>query len=416
MTPDDPRMESTVAYVPPQHILERYADVLVNFALGGGDGIKPGEVVRVTAHEIAKPLYAELLRSVWRAGGHVIGQYLPDDDETFNLSRDFYDIAAEHQIDFFAERFMRGVIDEIDHALFVISTTDPQALKGVDPKKIMRSGKAMKPWMDWRMEKENAGRFTWTLGLYGTAAMAAEADLDLEDYWQQIIDACFLDEDDPIARWREVSAQITDYVGRLDALEIDRLHVEGEDVDLWLTLGEQRSWVGGSGRNIPSFEIFTSPDWRGTEGWIRFNQPLYRYGNLVTDVRLEFVAGRVVKATAATNESVLQEMVATENADKVGEFSLTDRRFSRITRFMAETLYDENVGGPFGNTHIALGSSYHDAYAGDPDGIPKDEWARLGFNDSSVHTDIVSTADRTVTAMLRDGTERLIYRDGEFQL
>ncbi len=404
-----------MAYAPSQEILSRYADVLVNFALGGGTGIKSGDVVRVAAHEVAKPLYGELLRTIWRAGGHVIGQYLPDDDDAFK-ARDFYELAADHQIDFFAERYMRGLVDQIDHQVFVISTTDPRALKGVDPQKIMRTGKAMKPWMDWRMEKENAGRFTWTLGLYGTEAMAAEAGLELEEYWRQIIDACFLDQEDPIAKWREVSGQVTDYVKRLSALEIDRLHVVGEDVDLWITLGEKRQWVGGSGRNIPSFEIFTSPDWRGTEGWIRFNQPLYRYGNLVRDVRLEFEDGRVVAATAAENESVLKEMVATENADKVGEFSLTDRRFSRITRFMAETLYDENVGGPFGNTHIALGSSYHDAYAGDPGGIPKEEWARLGFNDSSVHTDIVSTADRTVTATLRDGREQVIYRDGEFQL
>jgi len=405
-----------VTYAPSQEILARYADVLVNFALGGGIGIKPGEVVRVAAHEGAKPLYVELLRAVWRAGGHVIGQYLPDDDSAYNVSRDFYELAADRQVDFFPAQYMRGLVDQIDHQVFAISSADPHALKGVDPKRIMRTGKAMKPWMEWRAEKESAGRFTWTLGLYGTAAMAAEAGLELEEYWRQIIDACFLDEADPIARWREVSAQIADYVQRLSTLPIDRLHVLGEDVDLWLTLGEQRQWVGGSGRNIPSFEIFTSPDWRGTEGWIRFNQPLYRYGNLVRDVRLEFVGGRVVKATAAENEAVLREMVATENADKVGEFSLTDRRFSRITKFMAETLYDENVGGPFGNTHIAVGSSYHDAYAGNADGIAKAEWARLGFNDSSVHTDIVSTTDRTVTATLRDGSELVIYRDGEFQV
>jgi aminopeptidase len=289
-------------------------------------------------------------------------------------------------------------------------------LKGVDPSKIMRAGRAMKPVMDWRTEKESAGRFTWTLGLYGTPAMAAEAGLSEGDYWQQIIDACFLDEVDPIARWREVSAQISEYVGRLDALPIDRLHVEGEDVDLWISLGEQRCWIGGSGRNIPSFEIFTSPDWRGTEGWIRFNQPLYRYGNLISGIRLEFAGGVVVKATADRNEDVLREMVATENADKVGEFSMTDSRFSRITKFMAETLYDENVGGPFGNTHIALGAAYHDCYAGDPAGVAREEWERLGFNDSSVHTDIVSTTDRTVTATLRGGGELVIYRDGQFQV
>jgi hypothetical protein len=107
-------------------------------------------------------------------------------------------------------------------------------------------------------------------------------------------------------------------------------------------------------------------------------------------------------------------MVATENADKVGEFSLTDRRFSRITKFMAETLYDENVGGPFGNTHIALGKSYHDCYAGDPASVvTPEEWERLGFNESSVHTDIVSTTDRTVTATAAPtASEQVIYAFG----
>jgi aminopeptidase len=405
-----------MAYTPPQEILERYAKVLVDYALGGGRGIRPGEVVRVSAHESAKPLYAEVLKAVWRSGGHAIGQYVPDDDEQFNLGRAFFELASEEQLDFFAGKAMRGLVDELDHMVAILSTSDPQALQGVEPKKIMRAGRAMKPWMDWRMEKESAGNFTWTLGLYGTAAMAGEAGLSEEEYWRQIIDACFLEEDDPIARWQSVGAQIADYVGRLDALEIERLHVVGADVDLWITLGEQRCWIGGSGRNIPSFEIFTSPDWRGTEGWIRFNQPLYRYGNLISGIRLEFSGGLVVSATADQNEDVLKEMVASENADKVGEFSLTDSRFSRITKFMAETLYDENVGGPFGNTHIALGSSYHDCYDGDPAGVSKEEWARLGFNDSSVHTDIVSTADRTVTATLRGGAEQVIYRDGKFQL
>jgi aminopeptidase len=158
------------------------------------------------------------------------------------------------------------------------------------------------------------------------------------------------------------------------------------------------------------------PDWRGTEGWIYCNQPLYRYGSLVKGIRLTFADGRVTAASAEENERVLTEMIATEGADKVGEFSLTDRRFSRITRFMAQTLYDENVGGTFGNTHIALGRSYQDAYDGDPAPLGQEDWQRLGFNSSSVHTDIVSTTDRVVTATLRDGSERVIYREGEFQL
>ena len=113
---------------------------------------------------------------------------------------------------------------------------------------------------------------------------------------------------------------------------------------------------------------------------------------------------------------VLKEMIATKDADKVGEFSLTDKRHSRITKFMANTLYDENVGGEFGNTHIAVGMAYKDAYAGDPNTLTKDDWARLGLNDSVVHTDIMSTTDRTVTAVLADGSEQVIYKDGMFQV
>jgi aminopeptidase len=405
-----------MTYTPPAEILERYASVLVNFALGGGRGVQPGEVVRVVAPESAKPLYAALNRAVWRAGGHVIGGYQPDDDDAINLSRDFYELASDAQLDRFAKHYMRGLVDEMDHQVSVIAESDPHALDTVDPAKIMRRGKSMRELLDWRGEKENAGKFTWTLGLYGTPAMAEEAGMSQEEYWEQIVHACFLDYEDPLTEWREVGERLDRTRERLDALDIERLHVEGEDADLWISLGERRRWLGGRGRNIPSFEIFTSPDWRGTEGWIYCNQPLYRYGNLVKGIRLTFTGGRVTGASAKENERVLTEMIATEGADKVGEFSLTDRRFSRITRFMAHTLYDENVGGSYGNTHIAVGRAYQDAYAGDPSELSAEQWQELGFNDSTVHTDIVSTTDRTVTATLRGGEERVIYRDGEFQL
>lgn len=405
-----------VTYTPPLPILQRYASVLVDFALGGGEGVKPGEVVRVVAPECSKPLYGELLKAVWRAGGHVIAAYQPDEDQGMGATRDFYEMANEEQLDFFPARLAKGLVEEMDHQVAVIADVDPHALETVEPARIMRRGEAMKPLMDWRGEKENEGRFSWTLGLYGTEAMAAEAGMSLEEYWQQIVQACFLDEEDPIARWREVGARLDDTRRRLDALDIEKVHVQGQDVDLWISLGEGRRWLGGRGRNIPSFELFTSPDWRGTEGWIRFDQPLYRYGSLVKGIRLAFADGRVTEASAQENEAILTEMIATEGADKVGEFSLTDRRFSRITRFMAHTLYDENVGGAFGNTHIALGRSYQDAYDGDPAQLTDADWERLGFNTSSVHTDIVSTSDRTVTAHLRDGGERVIYSEGEFRL
>lgn len=404
-----------MSYTPPQEILEKYANVLVNFALGGGAGLKSGEVVRVTAQEIAKPLYLEVCKAVWRAGGNVIEDYrINEVDQTGTAFAMYENATTDAQFDFFPAKFTRGLVDDVDHLLMIVSDTDLHALENVDAKRMMQRGKTRQPWMHWRAEKENAGKLTWTLGLYTTAAMAAEAGLSEQEYWEQIIQACFLDDPDPIGRWRSVEEQIKNTMKRLNALAIKKLHIEGDDADLWVIIGEKRQWMGGSGRNIPSFEVFTSPDWRGTNGWIRFNQPLYNYGVVAKNVRLEFKDGVVTNVTADTGEKMLQEMVATENANKIGEYSLTDSRLSRITKFMATTLYDENIGGRYGNTHLALGSSYHDTYDGDPSGVGEEEWARLGFNASSVHTDIISTTDRIVTAVLEDGSERVIYEDGKF--
>jgi aminopeptidase len=397
----------------PEH-LQRYADLLVGYALGGGTGIARGDVVLINAPDRAKQFYAELCQAVWRSGGHVLSGYRPSDDPDAPLTRAFYELADDDQLDFFADRYWKGVIDEADHLLHVMCETDPHALADIPPAKIMRSRQARRPLQQWQEAKEDAGKLTWTIGLYGTEAMAAEAKMSIEEYWEQIIAGCFLDEPDPVARWREVNAQIEAQCERLNALPIERLHVEGPDVDLWVTLGERRRWLGGGGRNIPSFEVFTSPDWRGTEGRIRFSEPLYVYGSLIRGVELEFREGRVVAARADENEELLREMIATPGADRIGEFSLTDARLSRITRFMANTLFDENTGGRYGNTHLAVGRALTPTYAGDPSTVSADELERLGFNDSVVHTDIVSTTDRTVTATLTGGGEQVIYRDGRF--
>ncbi|MBN2398002.1 MAG: aminopeptidase, partial [Deltaproteobacteria bacterium] len=97
-----------------------------------------------------------------------------------------------------------------------------------------------------------------------------------------------------------------------------------------------------------------------------------------------------------------------------GEFSLTDRRFSRIDRFMADTLFDENFGGRWGNCHIALGASYSDTYDGNPAELTKAMKKNLGFNDSALHWDLVNTERKTVRARLSDGKVVTIYENGVF--
>lgn len=403
-----------MSYTPPDAILDKYAKVLVNFALSGGTGIKKGDVVFLQSPLSALPYYRALRKNILDSGGLIIGNL---SDDMSGAAKYFYDHASEAQLTSFLGKYYRGLVDQVDHRIAVIADHDVHELDKVDPKKMMLAQKSSKPLADWLNDKENAGKYTWTLALYGTPSMAKEAGLTEKDYWQQIINACYLDFADPIAKWRATSKEVVRVAKKLTDLNIQRLHVEGKDVDLHITMGEKRKWLGGGGRNIPSFEVFTSPDWRGTDGWIRFNQPLYYYGPKVQDIELTFKAGRVVKATASKNQKLLREMLATDTgAAQIGEFSLTDKRVSRITKFMAETLFDENMGGKFGNTHLAVGKSYHDTFTGDTKKMTPVLAKELGYNESAIHVDMISTADRTVTATFADGKPRVIYKNGQFTI
>jgi aminopeptidase len=182
-----------------------------------------------------------------------------------------------------------------------------------------------------------------------------------------------------------------------------------------IPLGEKRQWIGISGRNIPSFEIFVSPDWRGVRGKYYADQPSFRSGNRVEGVGLEFQNGRAIKVSADVGENFVKtQLKLDKGAARLGEFSLTDRRFSKINRFMANTLFDENYGGKYGNCHIALGASYSNAYAGDSRKLNAERKRQLGFNESALHWDLVNTQKKRVSAHLKSGKSLIIYENGRF--
>ena len=268
-------------YRPPAELLERYARILVDFALGAGKGIKRGDVVVVSAGDDAKPLYIAVRDAVIRSGGTVIGDYSPS-----GADRSALELSSIEQLGTFHRAYYRGLAETIDHRISILSTSDPRELDGVDPEKLLLGRRTVRPYREWIARKEAEGRYSWTLGLYGTAAMAKEAGLSLETYWNEIAKACFLDDPDPIRRWREVFREIARIKRRLDRLEIEQLHVEGDGVDVRFAIGGDRCWLGGTGRNIPSFEVFTTPDARKTEGTVTFTEPLHRYGSLIDGIRL----------------------------------------------------------------------------------------------------------------------------------
>lgn len=392
-------------------ILEKYAQVMVKYAINKGKGlIKKGENVRISYPIIAAPLGREIYKQVLLAGAN---PFVKVNDDQIELLQ--YKYSTDEQLTFFPKKYFKTMVDTYDHTISVIASEDIFLLKDVDPKKIMLGAKSMKQYRNWITKKEDEGKYSWTLCLYPTESMAKEAGLTVEECWEQIIKACFLDEEDPVKKWQEVSTEQNRIMNTLNEMPIDKLSIVSEGTGLVIKLGEHRKWIGGSGCNIPSFEIFTSPDWRGTNGEVTFQQPLYENGNVIKGIKLTFRDGKIVKASAEQGEELLLEMIKQKNADKIGEFSLTDIRFSRINKFMADTLYDENFGGEFGNFHVAIGNSYHDTYSGDKK-LSDKEFKELGFNESVIHTDIVSTSNRVVSAILKDGSRIIIYSDGSFRI
>ncbi|HVO65299.1 MAG TPA: aminopeptidase, partial [Syntrophales bacterium] len=245
---------------------------------------------------------------------------------------------------------------------------------------------------------------------------AKQARMAYDEYARQIIKACYLDFNDPISQWQKILTEVRNIKKWLSSLTIKTIRIESDSVDLTVALGAKRAWIGISGHNMPSFEIFTSPDWRGTEGRYFANLPSFRSGNYVEGVRLLFKKGNAIEITAETGEDFARKQIAMDRgARRIGEFSLTDKRFSRIDRFMADTLFDENHGGEYGNCHVALGSSYTVTYDGNPSKLTKDKKKEMGFNDSALHWDLVNTEDKTVTAQLTSGEKVLIYENGMFK-
>lgn len=398
-------------FVPDKKILENYANVMIDFALGKGKGVKKGEVVYLVYDAEALPLAVAVYKRILEVGAHAMIRGV---EESFQ--KVMFEVATDDQLKFFPKKYTKSLVNTIDHRIYLIAPTDPFLLKNIDPKKIITANSEKQMLRKWLFEKEDQGKLTWTLCLYGTEGMAHEAGISLEEFWKEIINACYLNKANPIKTWESTFDEINDLKKKLNDLPVDSYHMTSEKTDLYIKLGEKRRWQGGGGANIPSFEIFTSPDWRGVNGKIFFNFPLYRYGNIIKNIQLEFKDGVVIKATADKNEELLREMISQKNADKIGEFSLTDRRFSKISKFMANTLYDENFGGEFGNSHLAVGTSYHDCYSGDVKNMKEEDWKNLGFNESVEHCDIINTNPKTVEAILNDGTKKVIYKNGLFML
>jgi aminopeptidase len=334
---------------------------------------------------------------------------------TPKMEKNFFTKANKRQL-VFQPPGEKELYNHLNGSIYLNAPDALTHLADVDSKRIGQVAIARKPLRDILDRREEKGEFGWTLGMFPTQQLAKQAGLSMKQYETQVIRACYLEEEEPVRKWREIFRDAMAIKEWLNRMSIQALHIESSNSDIFVEPGERRRWVGMTGHNIPSFEIFLSPDWRGTEGVFYADQPCYRNGNYAEGVRLVFKKGSVIKAEAAKGEGFVRKYIGSEEgARRVGEFSLTDKRFSRISRFMANTLYDENYGGLYGNCHLAVGSSYSDSYSGDPSKLTRAMKKRLGFNDSAIHWDLVNTESKRVTAYLSGGEKRVIYEEGMFR-
>jgi len=391
--------------------LKKYAEVLLwGLQTARSGRFKRDDIVLVRFNMGAVRLAEILNERILEKGWNPILRMSP----TSTMEKSFFDRSNNRQL-VFTSPGEKALYQNLNGNIFLHAPESITHLSGVDPKKIGKAAISKKFLRDIMEKREENGLFGWTLCTLPTKALAKHAKMSIKDYAGQIAKACFLNRKAPVEVWKDIFRSAMSIKKRLNSLDVKYFHVESEHTDLKITPGEKRKWIGVSGHNIPSFELFMSPDWRGTSGVYYADQPSYRSGNLVEKVRLEFKDGQAKKIDAKKGKTFVKKQLTMDTgANKLGEFSLTDKRYSKINMFMANTLFDENYGGKYGNCHIAVGASYSDTYSGDVSKLTKAMKKKLGFNDSALHWDLVNTEKKKVTAYLKNGKHVTIYENGRF--
>jgi aminopeptidase len=295
----------------------------------------------------------------------------------------------------------------------------PRIMQDVDPEAL---GRDMLPRVRESIEVVNDRTVNWTVVPAPTLGWAQTVYPDLDDddalarLWEEVAHACRLDTEDPVAAWNVRMDRLVSVASKLDALPLDSLHFHGPGTDLEVGLFTSTRWqaarletVGGivHAANLPTEEVFTTPDPERVNGTVTSTKPLYTSGQLITGLRVRFEGGRAVAIDADEGAETLRALCARDDgAARLGEVALVDResRLGALGTVFYETLLDENAA-----SHIALGQGFPFAVA--------DDGERDRINASELHIDFMIGSNAVaVTGRLRDGTELPLLRDGAWQI
>jgi aminopeptidase len=363
---------------------EKLAKLAVNYSVK----VKPGDIVMIRGYEVSLDLMRAIYLESLRAGGH------PRLDVAVSGTQElFLKYANDDQL-VFINPILKPMYESVNCIINIMDDYNRKKFARADPEKMQRRQKLpeMMELLKIYKERELKGDLRWVIVPYPCNSLAQEANMDYYSYRDFVINALYLDKEDPVAEWQRVHNEQERLIEQLN--KVSEIHVVGEDTDLRMSV-EGRKWLNSDGsRNLPGGEVFTSPVEDSINGHIRFTFPGIYMGKEIENIFLEVKDGKVVKATAEKGQDILDEVLKVENADLFGEFAIgTNKGIKEITKVI---LFDEKIGGCI---HMALGRGFGEAG---------------GQNMSAIHWDIIKNMETPESKVFADN--KVIYEAGEWKI
>ncbi len=396
--------------------LERYARLAVEVGLN----LQPGQTLGVNAGIEHLPLVRAIAAEAYRHGARYVDVWLVDQ----HVRRTHIEHADEAELGFSPPWFVRRYkeLGRTGGALLAITgAAEPELFGDLDGRRVGLS--RMKEVAAASLELSD-GLCNWTIvGCPNPGwAQTVFGEPDVERLWDAVATTVRLDEPDPVEAWRAHIARLEARAASLNARAFDHLRYRGPGTDLTIGLHQDSEWQSALDEangikhtaNMPTEEVFTSPDARRVDGVVRSTLPLQIQGTIVRDLEVRFEDGRAVSVSAVSGEDVMRTHVATDDGSvRLGEVALVDgsSRVGQTGLVFYETLYDENA-----SSHIALGASILQAVPWAAD-LSADERHARGVNQSNIHTDfMIGSRELEVDGVTAGGEAVPILRSGDWVL